>query len=222
MAACIQILAKKYCFGWSLFPLWAHNNQRWSAKVRKKTKKKTDVRLTHRPSNHDNLSCTYKDSLLQDEIILVAYATTQGCPWISKYQKSVFLFVGAISSPPLLSPSSLPRGSTTAAAAVSVDKDVGATSPFHIFQCSTWAKLRVIAGQFHHSHLFCLPSICLFSRVSYPYAKQYEFCRGTTLFPMPSHNIWRRHQLFFFFCLFVTSAAEDPLFKGMASLSCYF
>lgn len=139
------------------------------------------------------------------------HATTQGCPWISKYQESVFLSVGAISPPPLLSPSSLPRGSTTAAAAVSVDKDVGATSPFHIFQCSTWAKLRVIAGQFHHSHLFCLPSICLFSRVSHPHAKQYEFCSGTTLFPKPSHSIWRRHQFLFF--VFLSLLLPKTLFS---------
>lgn len=59
----------------------------------------------------------------------------------------------------------LPRVSSAAAAAVSEDENVGVSSPFHIFQCSTQAKLRVIAAQFHHSHLFCLLLICLFAGV---------------------------------------------------------
>lgn len=59
----------------------------------------------------------------------------------------------------------LPRVSTAVAAAVSEDENVRVSSPFHVSQCSTRAKLRVIAAQFHHSHLCCLLLICLFAWV---------------------------------------------------------
>lgn len=99
-------------------------------------------------------------------LLTFAHTAIQGCPWISQQQKTVFLFLVLFLLLFFFSPPSLPRVSTAEAAAVSVDENVGASSPLHIFHCSSWTKLHVIAGQFHHSHLFCLLLICLFSRVS--------------------------------------------------------
>lgn len=82
---------------------------------------------------------------------------------MNKSEAQVFLSLVQLFLPFFLP--TLPRVSTAVAIAVSEDENVGVGSPFHISQCSTRAKLRVIAAQFHHSHLFCLLLICLFARV---------------------------------------------------------
>lgn len=69
------------------------------------------------------------------------------CLWMRQGHKSLFLSWSCFSFVP-------PHAAQSEQAAVSEDENVRPSSRFHISRCSARAKLRVVAAQFHHSHLF--------------------------------------------------------------------